>query len=91
MRPPLKVGGGDGEGTARKSYLQGYRKTASGKVNTLLGKRKLTTPPVKAPAGGGRPAMSDGGTDAAAGNYAKTPQPFRVSFGDTGDQADELE
>lgn len=67
--------------------MDGYRKSASNKVSTILGKRKLSTPDFK-------PGKSSGGpvTDASsagAGNYAKTPQPMRVSYGDTGDPADE--
>lgn len=88
MRPPTKVSSDFGEGVARKSYFKGYAKSASAKVNSVLGKRKLTTPPFQA---GRAPSPVVDASSQAAGNYAKEPQPFRVSFGDTGNQVDDYE
>lgn len=67
--------------------MTGFHKSASNKVNTILGKRKLSTPAFKPGKSSGAPVTDASAPD--AGTYAKTPPTMRVSYGDTGDPADE--
>lgn len=86
MRIPTKVPNTSGAGVSRKSYMAGYHKSANAKVDSILGKRKLSTPAVK-PLKRQAP-VSGGSADAGPPSYTQ-PQPMRVSYGDTGEPADD--
>lgn len=88
MAPPKlpKLVPNDPVGASRRAYMHGYSKSASDKVNDLLGKRKLRTPASKQARVPKDVKLEDPAGQGSGGrrDYSKSSLPDDLDFGATG-------